>query len=141
MQKAMRSCVHLLATKDESLSHFFPTPSLNFLGFPKEWKSWFLIDASSLAFVQDTVHIAVKLKSRLLKPSTLFPMGEYVAGIHHLRMLQASFGKDVHGLRERDIDHKDRQNFSAVLNIIRACPLLDSIRCNKAICGSDSTCN
>ena len=61
--KVMRSYVHLLATKDESLSHFFPTPFLNFLGIHKEWKSWFLIDASSLAFVQDTVHIAVRLKS------------------------------------------------------------------------------
>ena len=29
----------------------------------------------------------------------------------NLRLLQASFGKDEHGFRERDIDHKDKQNF------------------------------
>ncbi len=127
LMKAMRSCINLFATRDESLSRFFPTPSLKFSEIPLEWKSWFLIDPCTVACVQDTVHIAVKLKSRLVKPSSLLPMGEYVAGIHHLRMLQASFGKDEHGLRERDIDHKDKQNFSAVMNIIRASPFLNNI--------------
>lgn len=127
LMKAMRSCVNLFATGDELLSCYFPTPSLKFSGVQLRWKNWFLIDASTLACVQDTVHIAVKLKSQLVKPSSLLPMGEYVAGIHHLRMLQASFGKDEHGLREKDIVHKDKQNFSAVLNTIRASPFLDNI--------------
>ena len=71
--------------------------------------------------VQDTVHIAVKLKCRLLKPSVVLPMGQYVAGAHHLQII---ISKDVHGLRERDIDHKDKQNFYAVL---RALPCLDQL--------------
>lgn len=50
-------------------------------------------------------------------------MSDYLASLHHLRMIQVAFGKDQHGLRERDIDHKDKQNFNAVLNIIRASPL------------------
>ena len=47
-------------------------------------------------------------------------------------MLQVSFGKDEHGVRERDINHKDKQNCIAVLNVIRASPLLDNIPAAKA---------
>ena len=78
-------------------------------------EEWFHTDTNVLACVQDTVHIATKLKSRLLKPSSLLPMGKYITGVQHLRMIQATFGKDVHGLRERDINPKDKQNFQAVL--------------------------
>ena len=42
-------------------------------------------------------------KSKLLKPLVLLPMGRYLAGIQHLRMIQ--FGKGEHGLREKDIDY------------------------------------
>ena len=37
----------------------------------------------TVAFVQDMVDVAVKLKSKLLKPSVLLPMGRYLAGIQH----------------------------------------------------------
>ena len=59
-------------------------------------------------------------------------MGGYVAGIQHLGMLQLSFGKSEHGLRESNIDHKDKQKFNAVLNIIRASPLFQQIADAKA---------
>ena len=36
-------------------------------------------------------------------------------------------GKDKHGLRERDLDHRDKQNFNAVERIIKASHLLDKI--------------
>ena len=72
------------------------------------------------------------MTSKLLKPSVLLPMGRYLAGIQHLRMIQMSFGKDEHGLREKDIDYKDKQNYNAVLNIIRASHLLQNIPDAKA---------
>ena len=44
-------------------------------------------------------------------------------------MLKESLGKDQHGLRDRDIDHKDRQNYDAVLhNIVSASHLLSEIK-------------
>ena len=61
---------------------------------------------TTLSFVQDVVHIAVKLKSRLIKPSIILPLGKFTAGVHHLRMLRVKFGKDAHGLREKDINHR-----------------------------------
>ena len=65
---------------------------------------WFWIKRpSSVVYVQDVVHIAVKLKSRLLKPSIVhvLPVGNYnnVAGIHHLHILRATLGKNVYEWR------------------------------------------
>ena len=51
----------------------------------------------------------------------------YVAGVHDLRIVKNMFQKDIHGLRERDIDYKDKQNFDAVLHIIRSLPCLDQL--------------
>lgn len=84
------------------------------LPVPKKWSSWFAVEnPTAIAFIQDVVHIAVKLKSSI-KPSTL---GKYIAGIHHLYLVQHTFGKDQHGIRMKDIDHKDTQNYDAVLHI------------------------
>jgi hypothetical protein len=77
--------------------------------------------------VQDTVHIGVKLKSRLLKPSILLPMGSYIATSSHLLMLFRTNGKATHGLRWKDLSHKDRQSFDAVEHIIKAGPLLSQM--------------
>ena len=44
-------------------------------------------------------------------------MGNYLAGIHHLRMIFQNASKDQHGMRIIDIDHKDKQNFEAVMRI------------------------
>ena len=38
--------------------------------------------------------------------------------MHHLRLVQATFGKDLHGMRGRDLDHKEKQNYDAVVHII-----------------------
>jgi len=39
-------------------------------------------------------------------------------------MLQLSLGKDVHSLREKDLNHKDKQNFNAIERIVKAAHLL-----------------
>ena len=102
--------------------------SVKTISFPTTWTNWFWMHRpGNIAFVQDTVHIAVKLKCRLLKPSTLLAMGSYIAGVQHLRTVKNTFQKDVHGLRERDIDYKDKQNYDAVLHIIRALPCLEKL--------------
>ena len=122
LMKAMKSSVFSSESELHQPSLFRP------FSIPSQWRDWFWAqNLCSVAFVQDTVHIAVKLKSRLIRPSIVLPMGNYLAGVHHLKMLQATLGKDEHGLRERDIDHKDKQNFDAVSHIIKAMPLLDRL--------------
>ena len=92
--------------------------NLSRIKIPSKWDKWFAAKTpTNVAYVQDMVHVAVKLKSRLLKPSVVLPLGKYVAGAHHLQLLQSTYGKDQHGLRERDLNSKDKQNFEAVLRI------------------------
>ena len=55
-------------------------------------------------------------------------MGQYTATSKHLFRLQITFAKDLHGLRDKDISHKDRQNFNAVLHIVKASHLLDKLK-------------
>ena len=67
------------------------------------------------------------MKSRMLKPSILLPLGTYFVSSAHYSMLVEMFGKERHGLRERDLNHKDKQNFDAVLHMIRASHLLKEL--------------
>ena len=67
------------------------------------------------------MHVAVKLKARLLKPSIILPLGNFLAGSHHLKFLLATFTKDQHGIRHKDLEHKDKQNFEAVSRITTRC--------------------
>lgn len=92
------------------------------VSIPAEWSNWFgTKNPTKVAYVQDIVHVAVKLKARLLCPSIVLPLGRFLAGVHHLRILFSTFGKDQHGLREKDINHKDKQNYDAVLHITSKC--------------------
>ena len=59
---------------------------------------------TQLAYVQDTVHVGTKLRSRLLTPSIILALRRYVAGAYHLQFVQNTYSKDQHGLRERDVD-------------------------------------
>ena len=38
--------------------------------------------------------------SDYIKPSIILPLGDYIAGVHHLNLLHKTFNKDEHGLRE-----------------------------------------
>lgn len=60
-------------------------------------------------------------------------MGNHTALSTHLSLLQASFGKEQHNLRAKDLDHQDRQNFEAVLRITsdNVISLLDEIPDSK----------
>lgn len=50
-------------------------------------------------------------------PSIILPLGNYTAGAHHLNIIADVFNKDQHGFRLKDLDHKDGQNYDAVVHI------------------------
>lgn len=61
--RAMQVCTGLFIN---NVSADIPVSSLTLPCIPESWSSWFYIKSpSAVAFVQDTVHIAVKLKTRL----------------------------------------------------------------------------
>lgn len=75
--------------------------------------------AEPLCF-QDTVHIGTKMKTRLLKPSILLPIGKYLISATFLRDLIQKVGKDKHLLTEQDLNNEDKMNFRSVEKITSA---------------------
>jgi len=66
VMSAMKQSVSLLSLKEPLLNNipFISICSKN------TWKEWFQMHPrSTISYVQDVVHVGVKLKSRLLKPS------------------------------------------------------------------------
>lgn len=92
-------------------------------GIPLKWikSKWFAVErVTKISPVQDTVHLRVKLKARLMTHSQILPLGKFSAQCAHLTMLQSSFRKEQHNLRVKDLDHQDRQNFEAVNRLTSA---------------------
>jgi len=79
-----------------------------------------------VTYIQDYVHVAVKLKARLLKPSTciILPLG---AGSHHLKMVLNTFTKDQHGIWYKDLEHKDKQTENTILSNISDKDIISTI--------------
>ena len=107
-----------LQYRPDPLWQLSPSSSLSKLKLPNEWIEWFALKyVTNICYVQDMVHIGVKMKSRLLKPSIVLPMGKYIAGLHSLSTIKTSFHKGEHGLHEKDLNQKDKQNYSSVIRI------------------------
>ena len=127
LMRAMQISTGLMYSSSAS-TETVPTSTLKSPCIPELWNSWFYVKhPSAITYVQDTVHIAVKLKTRLLKHSLIMPLGNYIVAVQHLQLLHENLPKEQHKLRERDIDCKDKQNFDAVINIIQASPYLEKI--------------
>lgn len=71
----------------------------------------------SISFIQDIVHLATKLRNRLLKYSILLPMGSKLVSVSHLKMLINNVKKEIHGLVKSDICPDDRQNFDSFVKV------------------------
>ena len=127
VMSAMKQSVSLLSLKEPLLNNIPSSPFVPRI--PSIWKEWFQIHPrSTISYVQDVVHVGVKSKLRLLKPSIFLPMGpHFCASGNHLQMIRMAYGKDEHNLKEHDVNHKDKQNFDAVLHIVKSCDLLKSI--------------
>lgn len=70
-------------------------------------------NVQGLSCSQDSVHIATKMRNRMLKPSILLPMGSVQISVSYLKILIATVPKDFHGLVLSDICPEDRQNYSS----------------------------
>lgn len=90
---------------------------------------------NSIQFVQDTIHIATKLRNRLLKAKVM-NMGSKYVSMEHLEALLKNVQKSVHGLTKSDVSPQDRQNFESFTKITDD-RVLDALQ--KSIPGSEAT--
>lgn len=77
--------------------------------------------------VQDTTHIATKLRNRLLKPGINLLMGTEKVSVAHLKTLVRVVNKSIHGLNESDVCPIDRQNFRSFEKIVDV-RVIDALR-------------
>lgn len=68
-------------------------------------------------YIQDTVHIGTKLRTRFLKPSIILPMGSHFATVDHILTLTKECSKDKHLLTMTDLKPEDKMNFKSVEKI------------------------
>ena len=76
---------------------------------------------SGSLYAQDTVHLLVTLRTRLIIPSNFLSMGSLVACKGHLLQVLKSLRKEKHGLTDRIIDCKDKKNFSSIELLVHPC--------------------
>ena len=99
--KAMRVSVSLLTSSDEPMLQEILALVLK---VSTEWNKWFCIQPTVVSYVQDAVHIAVKLKPCLLNPSTELKIGpNFETCAYHLQQLCVKVGKEQHFLRVKDL--------------------------------------
>lgn len=89
-----------------------------------------------LIVIQDTTHIATKLRNRLLKQGIILPMGTHKVSVDDLVKLVKNVQKSIHGLTQTDICPEDRMNFSSFQKIID-CRVIEALR--KYVKGSEAT--
>ncbi|KAE8737720.1 hypothetical protein FOCC_FOCC016813 [Frankliniella occidentalis] len=84
--------------------------------FTEPNNSWFSADENTpVLHIQDHIHIGTKLKSRLLNPSVIIPMGNFIASRGHLVDLVKNCSKDqTLGLKESHLNPKDKMNYRSV---------------------------
>lgn len=76
------------------------------------------IDTTTVAFIQDTIHIGTKFRNRLLAQGVTLVMGHSQVSVGHLKILLREFPKEKHGLVLSDICPEDRQNFESLSKIM-----------------------
>lgn len=86
---------------------------------PSTW-SFFLMPEipKGNLYLQDTVHLLAKLRTRILKHSNLIIVGTTNAGVSHIQYVYDHIPKDQHGLSQRAIDNKDKQNYKSIAALV-----------------------
>jgi len=80
----------------------------------KKWNFFQSNKVQSQLCMQDHIHTATKLKSRLCKPSVIIPFGKALVSRGHLISLVETVSRDLHNICSSDIDCKDKMNYRAV---------------------------
>ena len=88
------------------------------IDLPKKWTTWYFMPIRQILFCfQDPADLCTKLRNRILSETSSLLIGKEKVSIEVLLELIETKSKLVHGLVRTDINVKDRQNFSACLNL------------------------
>lgn len=91
---------------------------------------------NEITVIQDSTHIATKMRNRILKIGISLPMGKFEVSVDHLLMLIRKVSKSEHGLTRTDVCPEDRMNFASFQKMIDD-RVVDSLK--KYVKNSDAT--
>ena len=70
-------------------------------------------------FCQDIIHVLAKLRTKLITPSNTLILGERLKACRtHVELVCNTMPKDQHGLNNRCINHKDKQNYESINSLV-----------------------
>lgn len=85
------------------------------IGQPAEYNC---LNPTQPIYIQDTIHIATKLRTRFLKPNIILPIGKYFATVDHLKEIIAEKTKDQYKFTISDLRPDDKMNYNAAEKIM-----------------------
>lgn len=109
-----------------SLGFFASLPNIDLLNdqdklfdisCPKTWSFFFMRSKQLYLSMQDGVHLATKIRNRLLSKKTTLLMGNQYVRVTHLEDLIENYSRIDHNLVKSDVFPHDRQNFTSCLKI------------------------
>lgn len=114
--KAMQIC----------LGFFTKTPNIDIIGenndlfkisIPTSWNFFFMRNQQLFFCMQDGIHLATKLRNRLLSTVARLSINNHLISIDTLSYIIDYYSKIDHNLVKSDIYPRDRQNFSSCMKI------------------------
>lgn len=84
---------------------------------PRSWTFFFMKSKQLFFCMQDGIHLATKVRNRLLSTKADMSFGHDIVNVNHLLKLIRIHSKIDHNLVKSDILPQDRQNFSSCLKI------------------------
>lgn len=109
-----------------ALGFFIRTPNINLtnrendsfdINMPQSWSFFFMRSKQLFYCMQDGIHLATKIRNRLLSTTANMSMGNIEIKTDHLLALIRKHSKIDHNLVKSDIIPNDRQNFVSCLKI------------------------
>ncbi|CAM4849470.1 unnamed protein product [Rotaria magnacalcarata] len=113
--RAMRLCSRFFAELP-NLNLFKYNDQLD-IKIPDKWSWFFMKQQQIFFFMQDPIHIATKIRNRLLSKLANLKMGDFSIDMKDLVELIEAKSKIEHNLIKSDLNPKDRQNFASCLRI------------------------
>ncbi len=109
-----------------SLGFFTSTPNIDLLNgnknllqinIPSTWVFFFMRKRQMYLCMQDGIHLATKIRNRLLSTVATLSINNHQIHINDLLCIIEKYSKIDHNLVKSDVFPKDRQNFSSCLKI------------------------
>ena len=87
------------------------------IDYPQSWCFFFMRSRQTFLFTQNGIHLATKIRNRLLSGTTTMFIGNQYVNLNYLADLINNYSKIDRNLVKSDVFPRDRQSFSSCLKL------------------------